>query len=118
MGFPSPNDHDLIHRPMNGVVEGSIQRLFVKDISMSVSAMSCPKCQGGMVRGFTIDRSQQLVFLNEWAKGESKKDWWFFATFKNLVRLPESSKSIPSGAYRCQSCGFLESYAREEFAAK
>jgi hypothetical protein len=98
--------------------DGIDPKLSKKETSMSQAAMSCPKCQGEMVRGYTIDRSHQLVFLGQWAKGAPKKGWWFFAPFKNLVNLPESGQTISIGAFRCQSCGFLESNAREEFAAK
>ena len=85
---------------------------------MSDEAMSCPKCQGEMVRGYTIDQSHQLVFLGQWAKGAPKKGWWFLTPIKNLIKLPESSQTISIGTFRCQTCGFLESYARKEFAAK
>jgi hypothetical protein len=31
--------------------------------------------------------------------------------------MPETPL-VPIGGYRCPSCGFLEMYARDEFAAK
>jgi hypothetical protein len=33
------------------------------------------------------------------------------------LKLPDE-KLVPIGTYRCSSCGFLEQYARQEFAAK
>ncbi len=38
--------------------------------------------------------------------------------FPDLVKLQSNTERIPIATYRCQTCGFLESYAREEFAVK
>jgi hypothetical protein len=43
--------------------------------------------------------------------GLSPKGFWF------VRKLPDE-KLVPIGAFRCSSCGFLEMYARDEFAAK
>ena len=32
--------------------------------------------------------------------------------------LKLANEKLPIGTFRCQTCGFLESYAREEFAEK
>ena len=90
---------------------------------MSHAAISCPKCQGEMVQGFVMDRSGVAVFVNQWVQAtpESLKVRQYLGgtiKFPESVNLPETSESIPIGTFRCQSCGFLESYARAEFAAK
>jgi hypothetical protein len=34
------------------------------------------------------------------------------------IRPPKPGNTIPIRTFRCQACGFLESYAREGFAAR
>lgn len=65
--------------------------------------MSCPKCQGTMSEGFVADRVHNFTqFESEWSKGTPIRSFW--GGFKNKTR-------IPIVVYRCESCGFLESYA-------
>jgi hypothetical protein len=49
--------------------------------------------------------------VSKWAAGAPIKSVW------SGTKLPEE-KLIPVGAFRCASCGYLESYARDEFAAQ
>ena len=76
---------------------------------MSQAAISCPKCQGEMVQGYVLDFTPIGGRVRQWNSGPPKASW-------NCIL--DSSSQIPIGTFRCQSCGFLESYAREEFAAK
>ncbi|MEI8019590.1 MAG: hypothetical protein WCH39_15400 [Schlesneria sp.] len=90
---------------------------------MSHPALSCPKCQGEMVQGFVMDRSGIAAFVNQWVEAtpESLKMAQYFGgtiKFPETVKLPEATARIPVGTFRCQSCGFPESYARDEFAVK
>ena len=71
-----------------------------------------------MESGSLIDRSHVATFVGIWARGKPKKHWWYSLQTNNAITLPKSSDLIPVGTYRCKSCGFLESYAREEFAVK
>lgn len=74
----------------------------------------CPKCGGAKVEGFVaaISTPKYLSphYLNRWAQGEPVK------SFLLGLRLP--SELVPARTIRCVSCGYLESYAREEFEAK
>ena len=72
----------------------------------------CPKCDGRMEQGFILDFAHGGARLvSQWAPGEPHKSFWMG------TKLPED-KLIPIGTFRCESCGYLESYAREEFAAQ
>jgi len=80
------------------------------------------KCDGIMQQGFVADVTHGAVYVSEWVSGppEKKFFWdgvkrpnWFTESFSN-----EPKKRIPIGAFRCESCGFLEVYSRDEFAAQ
>lgn len=77
---------------------------------MSQSTKRCPKCSGKMVRGFLIDNTGQGQYVQHWAEGQAQKSFWKGTTF--------SGEAMPVGAFRCKSCGYLESYAGPEFAAQ
>ena len=77
---------------------------------MAANVNSCPKCNGKMEQGFIVDLAQG-VYVSQWAPGAPKKSFW------TKTKLPVK-QMIPIGSFRCMDCGFLESYAREEFAAK
>jgi hypothetical protein len=65
-----------------------------------------------MVQGFVPDFHQHSANrVAGWYVGPPKKSFW---TGTEAAR----SNAIPLGAFRCEKCGFLEFYAREEFAAK
>ena len=82
--------------------------------SMSTKAIQCPKCNGEMVQGFIFDRADRggRRVIN-WVEGAPGKPNWFGWN----VPAP-AEKCIPVGTFRCSVCGFLESYAHPEFAAK
>ena len=71
----------------------------------------CPKCGSGMKQGFVLDNIPGGRIVSQWAEGAPLKSFW------TGTKLPDED-FIPIGAYRCSSCGFLELYARPEFAAK
>ena len=81
--------------------------------SISTKAIHCPKCNGEMVQGFIFDRADggNRRVIN-WVEGAPEKsDFW------TVTSVPEE-KCVPVGTFRCSVCGFLESYAHPEFAAK
>jgi Domain of unknown function (DUF6487) len=79
---------------------------------MSAEETRCPKCKGAMAQGFMVDWSQGGGRrVSNWVEGPPEKSLW------HGTAAP-GEKSIPVGAFRCKACGFLESYARPEFAAK
>lgn len=72
----------------------------------------CPKCGGRMEQGFVVDMATgDFSFgVDKWARGLPLRS----LLFKTWVLR----NAPPVGTFRCESCGYLESYAREEFAAK
>ena len=63
-----------------------------------------------MEQGFVVDKDHAWQIVSHWVAGAPLKSFW------TGTKVPEG-KRIPIGSYRCSSCGFLESYARDEFAA-
>ena len=64
-----------------------------------------------MEQGFVLDNTHGGRLVSQWAAGAPLKSFWVG------TKLPDA-KLLPIGSYRCSSCGFLEMYARQEFAAK
>jgi hypothetical protein len=71
----------------------------------------CPKCQGKMVLGFVVDFSHAQAVVSSWVEGSPEKSFW------TGTKVP-AEKRIPIGTFRCTKCGYLESYARPEFASR
>ena len=79
---------------------------------MSTGPTRCPKCNGEMAQGFIVDWSQGGGRrVNSWVKGAPEKSFW------HGTSVPDD-QGVPVGTFRCEACGFLESFARPEFAAK
>jgi hypothetical protein len=78
---------------------------------MSSEANRCPKCNGEMVQGFTVDRTYGGIFVSDWFEGAPKRSFWLPVNVRKKQR-------VPIGTFRCSNCGFLECYARSEFAAE
>lgn len=76
---------------------------------MTVASLKCPKCSGLMEQGFVIDYTHGGLFVTQWAKGAPQKSFW------TGTKVP--GEHLPIGTFRCSSCGYLEAYARQEFAA-
>ena len=76
---------------------------------MIAAKIQCPKCSSEMVQGFIVDWKAGRV--DNWVEGAPEKSFW-----TGIKADPE--KCIPVGTFRCTVCGFLESYARPEFAPK
>ena len=87
---------------------------FSGGLSLSTKAIQCPKCNGEMVQGFIIDfKGTKSSIVSNWVEGAPGKATWFGTS----IPAP-AEKCIPVGTFRCSVCGFLESYAQPEFAAK
>ena len=79
---------------------------------MTTSPRQCPKCSSGMNQGFVIDNTEGGARrVPQWAAGAPRKSFWLG------TKLPEQ-ELVPIGAFRCGSCGYLELYARQDFAAQ
>src|SRR5438046_1565611 len=81
-----------------------------KGSQMSEISATCPKCQGVMVQGFVPDFAHSGVIVEVWVEGPPQKSFWVGTKIPVLDKLPIAT-------FRCETCGFLESYARKEFAA-
>ena len=79
---------------------------------MSDTPDRCPKCSGEMQRGFVLDNSYGARLISHWVPGGPEKSFW------NGTKWTDEETHIPIAAFRCASCGFLESYARAEFAPR
>ena len=78
---------------------------------MARSAEKCPKCDGRMVPGFVVDETHGGRLASRWAEGSPLRS---FLAWKGIKRPKKAV--IPVGTFRCAGCGYLESYARDEFA--
>jgi hypothetical protein len=67
-----------------------------------------------MELGYTLDMSHGATYTGQWAKGSAKR-WWLSIFQPVIIANPKIEERIPIGTFRCRSCGYLESYAREEF---
>jgi hypothetical protein len=45
-----------------------------------------------------------------WQLGPAKKSFW------GGLKISSRAALLPMAAFRCQTCGYVEFYAREEFA--
>jgi hypothetical protein len=63
-----------------------------------------------MERGYIVDATHGGSVVGRWSAGVPRKSFW-------TGIKPAKAEAIPMGVFRCASCGFLESYARDEFAA-
>jgi hypothetical protein len=78
---------------------------------MSTDQSRCPKCGGPMAQGFVVDFHQGGARrVSSWVAGAPQKSFWRGTTAPDLT-------GVPIGTFRCETCGFLESFARPEFAA-
>ena len=82
---------------------------------MNDNSLICPKCKSEMKQGFVPGPSNlgfEKTVICQWMEGEPKRSFW--TGVKGLWSRPK----IPIATFRCIECGFLESYARFEFAPK
>jgi len=72
----------------------------------------CSKCGSNLVQGYSVECIVAgYTRVGFWIEGEAKKTW-------HGALVPSEDQCTPIAHFRCVSCGFLESYARPEFAAK
>ena len=65
----------------------------------------CPKCSGKLEQGLMIDNTYGGVGQAEWAEGPPERSFWVGLKLKGKAKHPITT-------YRCERCGFLESYAK------
>jgi hypothetical protein len=65
----------------------------------------CPRCRGNMSEGFVLDRGDHNALnLQKWVEGEPVKSFWLGLQTKDREKFEVIT-------YRCDRCGYLESYA-------
>lgn len=65
----------------------------------------CPKCDGRMAEGFVLDHGDYgAVNVATWQAGAPQKSFWV-----NVKQV--KSEQRPVSTFRCDRCGYLESYA-------
>ena len=73
---------------------------------MDVEPLECPKCLGRMHLGFLLERGHADVrSAAAWIEGEPERSFWqgLKITGRN---------ALETRTFRCERCGFLETYAR------
>ena len=67
--------------------------------------LTCPRCRGSMERGFVADKAHYSVpETQKWVEGPPERSFWTGLKMKDRDVLPVAT-------YRCERCGYLESYA-------
>ena len=56
-----------------------------------------------MAQGFIVDRGHGASYVAGWHPGEPDRRWWGLKA--------DRKQTIGISVYRCDRCGFLESYA-------
>jgi hypothetical protein len=84
---------------------------FSEGSGMNTEAIQCPRATTSWYRGSSsTGRMGDSVVSSTGLRGTGKAFW-------TATKVPEE-KCIPVGTFRCSVYGFLESYARPEFAAR
>jgi len=67
--------------------------------------LACLRCGGAMERGFVADKADYSVpETQKWVEGAPERSFWWGLKLKDRSVIPVST-------YRCERCGYLESYA-------
>ncbi|HRO04270.1 MAG TPA: PF20097 family protein [Terricaulis sp.] len=73
----------------------------------AMSNLTCPKCQGGMQKGWVLDSAHGgSRAISTWVEGEPKPSIWLGLKLGGATPIPLES-------WRCKRCGFLENYAKD-----
>jgi hypothetical protein len=65
----------------------------------------CSRCQGPLEAGYVLDRSQHNQATQQrWIEGPPERSFW-----TGMKTRGREAYSVTT--YRCERCGFLESYA-------
>ena len=72
---------------------------------MSRSEMPCPKCSGKMHEGFICDQSYGTRLVSTWVEGVPERSLLMGLKLKGR-------RTIETRTFRCDKCGYLETYAK------
>ncbi|HEX8197373.1 MAG TPA: PF20097 family protein [Pyrinomonadaceae bacterium] len=67
----------------------------------------CMKCGGAMEIGTIVDQTAGGKMQSRWLEGEPKESFWAGGL------QTDGKEKYKVETYRCQNCGYLESYAIE-----
>ena len=70
-----------------------------------MTTKECPKCRGKMEPGFVLDRNRFEDRQGTWVEGTLELNMWTGSAKTG------KKEQIPVTTYRCDGCGYLESYA-------
>ena len=78
---------------------------------MADTPLECPKCRSRMHVGYLLERGHaDRRAAAAWIEGEPEASFW--------QGLKTSGREVlETRTWRCERCGFLESYARAQFSA-
>jgi hypothetical protein len=80
-------------------------------VSAVPERLECPRCGRAMQAGYLLDHGDHNArMVSSWVAGTPEKSFWTGLKTKDRTVLPVTT-------YRCERCGFLESYARAEAPA-
>ena len=66
----------------------------------------CPRCRSNMSEGFVLDRGDHNQLAQQrWVEGEPVKSFWFGLK-------TDDREAFQVTTWRCDRCGYLESYAQ------
>lgn len=72
---------------------------------MAARGLACLRCGGPMESGFVADKAHySMPETQKWVEGAPEHSFWSGLKMKGR-------EIIPVTTYRCERCGFLESYA-------
>jgi len=72
----------------------------------------CLRCRSSMEPGFVVDRGHnQRAATQKWVEGEPERSFWTGLKTKGR-------ESFEVTTFRCERCGWLESYAVDRIASR
>ncbi len=78
---------------------------------MPDEAESCSKCGGKMEIGFVLEQNLTNYIPNVWVEGSPERSFW------TVTQISGKTKRLVT-SFRCVSCGYLESFATDEWTGE
>ncbi len=69
--------------------------------------LNCSKCGGAMEEGFLLEFTHGSLIQSRWLEGKPERAHWTGLKTRGRQELTVMT-------YRCETCGFLESYAGDK----
>ena len=79
---------------------------------MADHSKNCPKCETEMTQGYLFDYGFARSTVSLWFEGKPEK------SVLGGAKMPPAEKCLPTVAFRCPACSYLEFYAGKDFAPK